>query len=172
MIRIVSAKIRKTKTKLKNLSWWGLLCTLIIIRLLLLNSFHLGKVTSKFQVSLYVFILYSMDAALCEDFKIGLLFKFRQAVPEIFYVPSKMCLFWKGLAVVSVISNGTKIVISGRANHLKSKLKFYNLWMLDPIHWIQNCKIVNILKQNKYFQNNGRGTLFLGAFGPKMENGH
>ena len=68
-----------------------------------------------------------MDAALCEDLKIGLLFKFRQAVPEIFYVPSKMCLFWKGLAVVSVISNGTKIVISGRANHLKSKLKFYNL---------------------------------------------
>ena len=44
--------------------------------------------------------------------------------------------------------------------------------MLDPIHWIQNCKIVNILKQNKYFQNNGRGTLFLGAFGPKMENGY
>ena len=68
-----------------------------------------------------------MDAALCEDFKIGLLFKFKQAVPQIFYVPSKMRPFWKGLAVVSVISNGTKIIISRRANHLKSKLKFYNL---------------------------------------------
>ena len=68
-----------------------------------------------------------MDAALCEDFKIGFLFKFGQAVPEISYVPSKMRLFWKGLAVVSGISNGTKIIISGRANHLKSKLKFCNL---------------------------------------------
>ena len=41
--------------------------------------------------------------------------------------------FWKGLAVVSVVSTGTKIIISGIANQLKSKLKFYNLWMPDPI---------------------------------------
>ena len=54
-------------------------------------------VTSKFQVSLYVFILDPMNGDLCEDFKMGLLFKFRQAVPEIFHFmyPQKCALFGK-----------------------------------------------------------------------------
>ena len=57
----------------------------------------LRLVTSKFQVSFYVFILDLMDAALCEDFKLGLLFKFRQEVPEIFHFmyPQKCARFGK-----------------------------------------------------------------------------
>ena len=58
-----------------------------------------------------------MDAALfCgEDFEMGLRFKFRQAVLKIFYFmyPPKMGPFWKGLAMVSVNSNGTKMIILG-----------------------------------------------------------
>ena len=59
-----------------------------------MHCFFVRVVTLKFQVSLYGFILDSMDAALCEDFKMGLLFKFQQAVPEIlhFMYPQKWVL--------------------------------------------------------------------------------
>ena len=61
-------------------------------------TIRLGWSTSKFQVSLYyVFILDSTCAALFEDFKMGLLFKFQEVVPEIFHFmyPQKSTLFGK-----------------------------------------------------------------------------